>query len=153
MNPRGKITLLIFFLSVCATALVIHLSRMAPPKSRTPADLFDVVQRQVTAFRTRNIPSAYREVSSSFQQQWSLEDFSGMVRHDTRRVLNAERIEFGPWYRHGRRATVQVFFVQPDGSVLPCIYTLVSEGPGWKIEGARWIKGWPTGQRMRGIRS
>jgi len=153
MNQRGKITLLLFFLSVCATAVVIHFGRMERPEGRPPVELFDVVQRQLAAFRTSNLPSAYSQVSSSFQQHWSLEEFSGMVRSDYRRVLNAERIEFGPWQRQGRRAVLQVFFVQANGSVIPCVYTLVNEGTSWKIDGARWLKGWPNGQRMRGIRS
>jgi len=156
MNQRGKITLLLFLISVCATAALLRYSTTRQSQfaaSRPPAELFEVVQRQLSAFRTRNLPSAYEHASANFQQHWSLEQFTGMVRSDYRRVLKAERVEYGPWQRWGSKAVVQVFFVNSDGSVLPCVYHLVNEEGRWKIDSARRLKGWDGGQRMRGIRS
>jgi hypothetical protein len=115
--------------------------------------LFDVVQQQLVAFRANDFSSAYHRASANFQQHWSLDQFSAMIRNDYARIARAERVEFGPWQRRGRHAVVEVFFVNHDGTVLPCVYSLISEADGWKIDGARWIRGWPQGQRLRGLRS
>ena len=152
MSQRGKITLLLFFFSVCATATLVHHYREMRPEWLRPADLYDVVLRQLEDCRTNNYSSAYSHVSYAFQQHCPFGAFSGMMQADYSRILATERVELGPWERHGRRAIVQVFFVGRDGSVFPCVYTLVSEGDGWKIDGTRWVRGWPRGQRMRGTR-
>src|SRR5690606_17557898 len=111
------------------------------------------VQEQLAALRSANLPTAYSHASSTFRQHWSLEQFISMAHTDYRRVLKAEDVEYGPWQRRGNHASIQVFFIYSDGSVLPCIYTLVREKRQWKIDQAQWVKGWATGQRMRGIRS
>ena len=153
MSQRGKITLLLFFFCVCATASLMHYYAEQRPERMRPSELYDVVRRQLAACRANNYPSAYDQVSSRLQPRGSLDPFSGTVQSGDTRILQAERVEFGLWQRRGRHATVEVFFVNRDGTVLPCIYSLVSEGEGWKIDGARWVKGWPAGQRMRGVRS
>ena len=153
MSQRGKITLLLFFFCTWATAALLHYYAELRPERMHPSELYDVVQRQLQACRANNYPSAYRQVSSSFQQHWSFSEFSGMMQTSSLRILKAERVEFGPWECRGRHAMVEVFFVNADGTVYPCIYTLINEGDHWKIDGASWVKGWPSGQRMRGIRS
>ena len=153
MNRIGKLALLLCAFSTCATAALIrHLTVPRAPRHR-PAELFDVVHKQYEAFRNNNFSSAYNQVSSNFQQTWTLEQFVEMVRNDCARIARAERVEFGPWQRRGRQVLLQVFFVNPDGTVDPCIYTLVSEGDRWKIDNARWVRSRSGAQRMRGIRS
>lgn len=154
MNQRGKISLLLFFFSVCATAaLVRYWIETRSFDSRSPTELFDAVESQLEAVRARDFALAYHRASSGFQQHWTLEQFSGMAHANYLHVLNARRVEFGPWQREGSRAIVQVFFVNSDGDVYPCVYLLVSEGDQWKVDGTRWVRGWPMGQRMRGIQS
>jgi len=151
MTCRGKITLFLLCLSLCLTGFVVH--RVSQYKDQDPTELFAAIDSQIKAFRMQNFPSAYQLASSHIQLQWSLEQFTGMVRGDYARIAHAESIEFGPWQRRGHHAIVQVFFVDALGSVAPCIYTLVYENSIWKIDSARWVRGWPDGQRMRGIRS
>ncbi len=155
MNHQGKVTLLLFLLSVCATGALLRWGdwRREPEIALSPSELFEVIEHQLTDFRTSNLSSAYSHSSSSFQQHWSLEQFISMAQGDYRRVLKAERVEYGPWHQQGRKASIQVFFVHSDGTVLPCIYTLVKEHKRWKIDQAQWLRGWSTGQRMRGVRS
>lgn len=153
MNRHGKITLLMFVFSICATAALLHYYTAPSAPRQRPTELYEVVQRQYEAFRQNNLSSAYSQVSTSFQQTWTLDQFTNMVRNDCARIAKAERVEFGPWQRRGRQVILQVFFVNADGTVAPCIYTLVSEGDRWKIDNARWVKGWQGVQRMRGIRT
>ena len=153
MTQRGKISSLLFFFCLCATAALVHHHAETRPERMRPVELYEVVYRQLEACRANNYPDAYNQVSSMFQQHWSLCQFSGMMQTDFSRVLKAERVEFGPWERRGRRAMVEVFFISADGAVFPCMYSLISEGSGWKIDAARPLKGWPMGQRMRGLRS
>jgi len=154
MNQRGKITLLLFVFSICATAVLVrYWVRTGSSASLSPTELFDAVESQLEAVRSRDFARAYNQSSSSFQQHWTLEQFSGMARARNLRLRDARQVEFGPWERQGRRAIVQVFFVNGDGDVYPCLYLLVSEGDQWKVDGTRWVRGWPSGQRMRGIQS
>jgi len=153
MTPRGKITLVLFFFSVCATAVLVHSYDVLRAEQLKPAELFDAVGQQLAACRSDDFPSAYQLASASVQERFPLERFSDMIRNDNARVVKSDRVEFGPWQRRDHRAVVEVFFIKKDGSVTPCIYSLVCEGDVWKIEGTRWGKTWKSGQQMRGIRS
>lgn len=153
MNRLGKIALLVCAFSTCATAAIVrHYTAPRSPRQR-PTDLFDVVHRQYEAFRNNNLSTAYSQVSRNLQKTWTLEQFTEMVRNDCARIAKAERVEFGPWQRRGNQVILQVFFVNGNGTVDPCIYTLVSEGDRWKIDNARWVRARSGAQRMRGIRS
>ncbi len=153
MHARAKITLILFLFCLCASSSLLYWHFRHQEQHADPTELFEAVESQLKAFRERNFPTAYDLASSDFRSQWSLEQFTSMARGDFPRIFGAERVEFGPWHRQGRRAMIQVFFVNHDGGVSPCIYSLISEGTGWKVDRARWVRGWPEGQRMRGIRS
>ena len=153
MTPRGKITLVLFFFAVCATAVLVHLWDGMRSERLKPAALFDVVGEQLAACRSDDFPSAYRQASATVQQRFPLEQFSDMLRNDNARLVKTGRVEFGPWQRMGRRAVVEVFFIGRDGVVTPCLYSLVCEGETWKIDGTRWGKTWKSDRQMRGIRS
>ncbi len=153
MSTRSRTALLGLSFLLCAGGIAWTLHRQQQQNAVNPIVLFDAVHSQVRAFQTSNFTSAYGLVSTRFQQHFTLQEFIERVRHDYGRILDAERVEFGPWFQRGSRATVQVFFIYADGNVAPCIYTLTHEGEHWKIEGARWVKGWKNGQRMRGIQS
>jgi len=111
------------------------------------------VGEQLSACRSDDFPSAYRQASTTVQQRFPLERFSDMIRNDNARLVKTGRVEFGPWQRMGRKAVVEVFFIDRAGAVTPCLYSLVCEGDTWKIDGTRWGKPWKSGQQMRGIRS
>lgn len=151
MKARARILLLLCVVSTLT--LVPWLYFEGRSRAEDPSVLFRTVEGQLKAFREKNFPVAYTLTSSGFRSQWSLEEFTYMARGDFHRILGAERVEFGPWQRRGRYAVLQVFFVHADGTVSPCIYSLVSEGAQWRIDSARWVRGWPSGQRMRGIRT
>ena len=153
MTPRGKITLVLFFFAVCATAVIVHTYDVRHSGARRPTEFFDVVHQQLAACRCDDFPAAYRHASATVQRQCPLERFSSTTRNDYARVLKNSRVEFGPWQCQGDKAVVEVFFIARDGNVTPCVYTLVCEGETWKIDNTRWVQGWKTGQRMRGIRS
>ena len=68
-------------------------------------------------------------------------------------MRRAERVEFGAVHFEGRHAIIPAYFFLPDGDVIPCIYSLVNEDDGWKIDGARVLRRWPAGRRMGGMRS
>lgn len=153
MSQRSKVVVLLMFFSVCAAAALVQSYKDSRPDRLRPRDLYEVVMQQLRACRADNYASAYSNVSSTFQQHWTLCQFSGMMRIGYARILDAERVEFGTFQQTGRHAVVEVFFVSRDGNVFPCIYSLISERDGWKIDGARWVKGWPPGRRIGGIRS
>ena len=152
MNQRGKVILLLFFFSVCLSAALFHHHREMREGALKPAELYSVLHQQFRACRARDFSSAYTQVSARFQAHLTLPQFSVMIQSDYARMLKAERMEFGAWQCWGQRAVVQVYFIGGDGAVFPCVYTLVNEQEGWKIDSARWVKGWPAGQRMAGVR-
>jgi len=153
MNQRCKIGLLLFMLSVCGSAaLTLHLYQIHADRTR-PADLYEVVYKQRTAFRADDYPAAYRHASADFQQKFNVEQFTEMVRSDYLGMVRAVRVEFGAVERQGRRALIQVFFIDARGQVLPCVYSLVDEGESWKIDGARLLRRWPAGTRLGGLQS
>jgi len=152
MIPRGKITLVLFSFSVCATAALVHYFDGLRSEQIKPADLFAVVSQQLAACRSEDFPSAYRQASTTVQQRVPLDRFAQMIRNDFARVAKNGRVEFGPWQHRGRHAMVEVFFISRDGKVTPCLYSLIWEDEVWKIDGTRWINPSQTGQKMRGLR-
>lgn len=155
MTARGKITLLLFCFALCGTAALVNFyaQTRAPRPPVRPADLYAVVNLQLADFRAADFPSAYEHASSSVQQRFNLDEFAEMIRSDYSGITRAERVEFGFVETRGRRAVIQVFFIDAAGRVTPCIYSLVSEGAVWKIDGARVLRRWPEGTRLGGIRS
>ena len=67
--------------------------------------------------------------------------------------MEAKRLEFGSVKIQGNRALVYVFLIQPDGRVMPCIYSLIREGEAWKIEAAKLYPGWPNDRRLGGLQA
>lgn len=118
-----------------------------------PAELYDVVARQLAAFRADDYPAAYRHVSMGFQERFNLETFGEFARTEYPGLLRAARVEFGAVQIEGRRATVPAYFFLPEGDIVPCLYTLLREDDGWKIDTARVLKRWPAGRHLRGTRA
>jgi len=153
MTPRGKITLVLCCLGLCAVAVWWRAEAGEREARLKPSDLFGVVEQQFAACREEDYPAAYRQASATIQERFPLERFAAMTRNDYSRVIKSGRVEFGAWQTQGRRAVVEVFFISRDGTVLPCLYTLVYEGEAWKIDGMRWTRPVPNGKPLRGLRS
>lgn len=153
MNRTAKLCILAGIFALCGVCALIesHFDRRL--KAVPPNALYEVVRRQVAAFRADDFASAYRQVSTGFQERFNIEAFSDLARTEYPNISRAERVEFGAVRFEGRHAMVPVYFFLPEGDVIPCVYSLVCEEEFWKIDGARILKRWPAGRRLGGMRS
>jgi hypothetical protein len=135
MNRFAKASLLLFFFSLCGAAFFITSRVREHAPAPAPHDLFAVVNDQLAAFRAADFPGAYRRAATGVQQKFTLPQFEAMVRRDYAEMANAHRVEFGFVKVEGGTAVVQVFFFTGDGDVRVFLYSLISEGGGWKIGG------------------
>lgn len=153
MNRLGKLTILLCSLAICGAAAMVHREFEARREAAKPAELYAVVWRQIIAFRGADFSQAYQQVSSTFQEHVNIEAFGDLVRTDYPDLLRADRIEFGDVHFVAGHAIIQVYFILPEGEIVPCIYSLVNEERVWKIDRVRVEKRWPTGRRLGGMRS
>jgi hypothetical protein len=135
MTRTAKSSWLLFFLSLCAAALMITQALRCRTPAPAPRELYSVVNSQLAAFRAADFLRAYRNASSGVQQKFSLPQFENMIRRDYAEMTQKHRVEFGFVQVEGSTALVQVFFFAQDGSVRPFLYNLVAEDDTWKIEG------------------
>jgi len=150
MTPRARFSLVLFALSVCASAVLLVHQWQSRLEEVRPVEIYEALQRQFGALRSEDFPGAYREVSSTMQRKFNIEQFAGMVRDECPALLRASRIEFGGVETRDRRAWVQVFFVEREGRVTPCVFSLVLENEGWRVDAARFQRRWPEGHRLGG---
>lgn len=151
MSIRAKVSLLAFFLALCGSAMVTsHLlaRRMQAP---APRELYAVVNSQLAAFRAADYPGAYARAGVLVRQKFTLAQFEDMIRHQYGTMTNARRVEFGTMQMGRRSAALQVYFFDENDFVQPYIYTLVAEAGGWKIEGVRELRSFPSGRRLAGL--
>ncbi|MBA3543795.1 MAG: DUF4864 domain-containing protein [Chthoniobacterales bacterium] len=152
MSRRIKISLLLFFTALCGAAVIAtHWARERVP-APSERELFAVVNRQLSDFRTANFDSAYQHAAAGVQQKFSRARFELMIERDFPPMMEAEHVEFGAVRVAGGQALVQVFLTAPDGTVRAFLYSFTAEKGGWKIDGVQ-----PLGpQRARpvpGLRS
>jgi hypothetical protein len=153
MTRTLKLTILAAVFFLCGAAAIVQ-SRVARGRQATPpSELYEVVRKQIHAFRSADFASAYRQASTSFQERMNMEAFSDLARSEYPGIARAERVEFGAVRFDGHHAIVPVYFFLQDGDVIPCVYSLVNEDNAWKIDGARVLKRWPAGRRLGGMRS
>jgi hypothetical protein len=152
MSTRGKIGFVLFFLAVCASSVLLTSYFQMRVEHVRPAELYSVVFRQVNAVRVDNYSTAYEQVSNTFQRKFNLNQFIGVVHSDYSGISKSVHVEIGRIQSRGGVALMRVYFIDRQGQVVPCVYTLVNEGDVWKIDGARVLKPWPTGSRIAGIR-
>jgi hypothetical protein len=151
MNARGKITLLTFFFATCGTvALVTAWVQERADENVKPAELYAVVQRQLGDFRGGDFTHAYEYASQAIQARYSEEQFATMVQAEYPGMTNVCNVEYGEVRTHRGHATMQVYLVDPDGGIMPCVYMLVREGGLWHIDGARLMEPIPPNMRMDG---
>lgn len=153
MNRTIKLGLLVVLFATCLAATLFERLLERRWQATPPGELYDVVWRQLSAFRADDYPSAYRQISMSFQEKFNIEAFSDLARAEYPGLVGAARVEFGPVHFEGRRATMPAYFFLAEGDILPCTYTLIREEDGWKIENARVLKRWPANRRLGGTRT
>ena len=153
MNNHRKTFVVLLFLSLCAAVPVVNYLRDLRRENVSPSDLYQVVYTQLNAFRDGDFKLAYSRASLGMQQKFTPGQFEEMIRRDYAGITGAGRIEFGIVKRREQHALIQVFFIDSDGSVLPCIYSLIYEADGWKIDGARMLPRQPSGMQSEEIRA
>jgi uncharacterized protein DUF4864 len=153
MNERGKIGVLMFLICVCGSVAVFNRYFEVRREQVRPADLYEAVNSQLKALRNDDFSVAYEHASMSVQQKLNLRQFTEKARGDYDRISRAEHVEFGTIEVRGRRAMIQVFFIDREGRVTPCVYNLINEGDAWKINSVRVMRRWPAGERLSGIRT
>ena len=153
MNRTAKLLLLAGLFLVCGAGAIFQDQAARRRQTTTPNALYAVVWKQIAAFREDDYASAYRQVSTSFQERFNIEAFSDLARTEYPSVRRARRVEFGAVHYEGRHAIIPVYLFLDDGEVIPCIYRLVNEDDIWKIDSARVLRRWPAGRRMGGVRA
>ena len=153
MNRAAKLILLAGLFAVCGAGAILQNKAERRRQTVPPNALYAIVWKQIVAFREDDYASAYRQVSANFQEKFNIEAFSDLARTEYPSVRRAERVEFGAVHFEGRHAIIPAYLFLPDGDVIPCIYSLVNEDGGWKIDGARILRRWPAGRRLGGMRS
>jgi len=151
MSRLVKTSLLLFFFALCGAAIVATYrtrERTPPPAAR---ELYSIVNRQLSAFRTADFDSAYRHAAAGVQQKFSRSQFELMIRRDFSPLTEAEHVEFGAISVAGGGALVQVFLRAPDGAVRGFLYSFTAESDGWKIDGARPLGAQPA-RHLPGLR-
>ncbi len=154
MALRYKISAVVLFLAICAAVPGgSYLLDRYRARQATPADLYKVIHTQLDAFRSDDFSLAYSQASYGMHQKFSLDEFEKMIRKDYAEFARAQRIEFGLVQYRDRRALIEVFFIDRNESVQPCIYNLIFEGARWKVDGVVMLPRWPSGSHVEDLRA
>lgn len=153
MTKRFRIIGISAIAAVCLAAGLFQAWEQHTREALRPADLFDVVWRQIAAFREDDYAGAYQQVSTGFQERFNIRSFTDLAHSEYPILCRADRVEFGPVHWDGKHAIVPVYFFLPDGEVVPTLYSMVQEDSDWKIDALRVQKRWPAGRRLGGTRT
>ena len=138
--------------SVCAAGVFI---RPAAPRRNAeprPAELYEVVLRELQAVRGADYVGAYRQVSLSMQERYNLDLFADMIRSERPELARFERVEFGGVNVKGRQASVPAYLFLPGDDIAVVTYLLVREEGVWRIDGSHVQRRWSRGYRVGGTR-
>lgn len=150
MSRLLKTALLLFFFALCGAAVVATYRAQERTPPPAPRELYSIVNRQLSAFRTADFDSAYRQATAGVQQKFSRSQFELMIRRDFSPMTEAERVEFGAFGVEGASAMMQVFLTAPDGTVRGFLYSFTAERDGWKIDGVQPLGSQPV-RRLPGL--
>jgi hypothetical protein len=153
MSRAAKLCLLAALFAVCGAAALFQAEWERRWQRTPPGELYSVVSRQLAAFRAEDFSAAYRQVSMGFQERVNRESFNDLARSEYPALVRAVRVEFGVVRFEGRHATMPAYFFLPEGDIVPCVYSLIREDDGWKIDTARVLKRWPSNRRLGGTRA
>ena len=137
MRRVHRISLLLFFTAICLGAVWFNRCELTRRENVKPAEFYTVINNQFNALRTADFSRAYLNVSTDFKRKCDFVRFTGMMREEYPALAQADHVEYGAVDFDGTRAVIEVYFIDRKGGVIPCIYTLVSEGADWKIEDVR----------------
>ncbi len=153
MTRRGKLSLAFLCCSVCFSSWIVSAFLRAAIFQPEPRTLYEVIGRHLAACRSQNFQSAYEQASSRVQRNVTLIEFERGLRSDPTQSNHRLRVEFGSIRWLKRSALVEVYFVAPDGGVVPRMYMLVPEGGKWRIAVVERFRKWIDGARIRGTRT
>ncbi len=152
MTRAGKIIVALFCGSVCVSGWFALLFMQGLLHQPTPAELYRALSEHIRDCREKDFVGAYEDVAVRFQNRMTLVEFERGLHADPARTSNRMRVEYGPVRPFRDAALVEVYFVAPDGGVVPRLYLLVREGRTWKIAMVERFEEWIDGSRVRGVR-
>lgn len=155
MKILGRITWTLFVLSMIGTLALYGYTMRPHPEDASPNELYQVVQRHLSACKAADFPLAYHDATAGLQERFSLVQFESKMRQDYQPVAAADHVEFGAVHRprgDARKALVDVYFISRRGEATGWTYSLIFEDGDWKIDSAEPIPGWPSGQRLEGLK-
>jgi len=135
-----RISALLLCILICLGAAILSRYDRNRQANVQPVVLYAVINSQVDALRASDFSRAYRHVSSDFKKKYDIAQFTGMIRAEYPALSLSDRLEYGAVERSGRRAMIEVYFIDRRERVIPCIYTLIDEGADWKIESVRLLQ-------------
>jgi len=153
MNRTTKLSLLGAVFATCIAATLFQSVLERRWHATPPAELYAVVWKQLDAFRDDDYPGAYRQVSMAFQEKFNIEAFNDLAHTEYPGLMRAQHVEFGAVRFEGPHAFIPAYFFLEEGDIVPCVYTLIREEDGWKIDSARVLKRWPSNRRLGGMRT
>ena len=153
MKRGVRIGLVLACVGFCLAGAWVRMSRLETDETGHAAQLYAVVCAHLEALREADLSGAYRQVSSVVQETCNILEFERRVRTEYPELAQAARVEFGPAHINGARALMTVYCMNVRGQVTPCLFTLVREPEGWKIEEVRLQDRWPQGRRLRGLQA
>ena len=155
MKQLHRVTWVVCVLSLAGSLWLLDRALRPRAEQATPQELYQVVQRHLAACRSADFPRAYHAAAIEVQESLSLVQFEKKIRREYQPVGGAEHVEYGvvhPTRGNARRNLVDVYFISTEGEAVGWTYTLVFEDGDWKVEHGEPIPGWPTGQRLSGLR-
>ena len=153
MSRGAKIFLIGLFFSVCGGGVFWQYRTERLRETPAPGELYEVVLKQVAAFRSDDYAVAYRQASSTFQEKFDIEAFVDLAKTEYPSLPHAAHVEFGAVQIKGARAVIPAYFFMRDGEVVPCVYDLIREEETWKIDSVRVMRRLPAGRRLGGTRT
>lgn len=153
MSRKAKTWLLASVLVVCCVAVVVRNHVSTASEEVRPSELFRIMAQQFHALQAEDFSQAYAHASFGVQQQMDLLQYAQKTRTELSSVLHSRQFELGTVRSSGKNALLQVFFLDEQGDVTPCLYSFVNEGEGWKVGGIRVLKRWQSGRRLVGSRA
>jgi hypothetical protein len=153
MTRLGKLSLALFCCSVCFSGWIVSTFLRAAIFQPEPRALYETISKHIGACRTADFQSAYEQAATRVQRNLTLVEFERGVRGDPAQTNHRMRVEFGPIRWLKRSALVEVYYVAPDGGVIPRLYLLVPERGSWRIAMVERFRSWVDGSHIRGTRS